>query len=138
MKKTIKEKQLEFLQGTVDYYSVNPLERRCIDNGACMYSPKSVKKEGKSEGCAIGRHLDSRLAWELDEENSNTDCSVNEEHIFERLPKELQELGKDFLFDVQSFHDIDINWNKHGLSSTGQRVHQEILKRIINEQYVIT
>lgn len=96
----------EFLLDTVKYYS-RDTNRRCKKD-RCYYSPNSADKEGISEGCAIGRHLSPELQRKLD---SLEDSGVAYEHIFQLLPSSLQELGQEFLADVQCFHDADRFWN---------------------------
>lgn len=97
----------EFLLDTVEYYS-RDTNRRCIKYNGCYYSPSTAKKEGISEGCAIGRHLSPELQRKLDSfENSG----VEHDHIFQLLPSFLQKLDQEFLVDIQWFHDADKFWN---------------------------
>lgn len=119
----LQQKQLEFLNDTIKYYSVNPQQRRCISGNACKYSPASLSIT-TSEGCAIGRKLPKELAIKLDKEYSSG-VSL----IFNILPKDMQELGKMFLVSVQNLHDDSDYWTKNGLSKLGLD-HVEKIKRI--------
>lgn len=112
----------EFLLDMVKYYSEDT-NRRCTGPDRCYYSPISVGKVGISEGCAIGRHLTPELQLELD---SFDISSVTKDYVFERLPNFLQELGKMFLFSVQSFHDQETNWTSQG------KINQNVM-RIVKE-----
>lgn len=47
----------EFIDSTVEYYSTDPVNRRCVnDDGDCLYSPITADRL-QSDGCAIGRHM---------------------------------------------------------------------------------
>jgi hypothetical protein len=85
---------------TVNYYSANTKERRCInEDGSCCYAPVG---DSKSEGCAIGRHLPRALAKKLDAYFVGT---VYNSELWNMLPRELQSLGQEFLRDIQNLHD---------------------------------
>ena len=51
---------------------------------------------------------------------------VTNHDVFSRLPIELQELGVDFLREVQYLHDIDEFWNEEGLSEKGHEYAEGI------------
>lgn len=114
---TIKERQLELLEETVQYYSKNPVERRCKVEGNCSYSPKTVGKT-KSSGCAIGRKLKPSVREEIDRRYPNgasvDDCA------WQFIPENLKELGKAFLKKVQNLHDNDYYWMEHNISESGK------------------
>ena len=90
----------EVVQEAIDYYWNKP-ERRCLDeNMHCVYYPS-----GQSDGCAIGRYIDTELAENLDE--SLTVCSPL---VLAMLPKWLTEMDNDgtgFLLSLQKCHDLD-------------------------------
>lgn len=121
---TIQEKRAIVLQDTIQYYSQDPDGRRCSGYGTCCYSPKTIGKEETSEGCAVGRLLSAELREELDiYYNGRT---VRYTPLFETLPQEIQDLGKDFLSMLQSLHDEDTYWDSEGLSKVGEEEVQRI------------
>lgn len=115
MEQTIKERQLAFLEETANHYNK---DNRSSDKTGCYYSPKTKGLVGKSQGCAIGRKLSEELAVELDKKCLNH--GVNSQKVFNLLPKEVQELGMDFLVIIQTLHDVDYNWDENGLTGTGE------------------
>lgn len=118
--KTIQQKRLEFLNETVAHYNST---NRCEANNKCRYNPKSLGLEGKSEGCAIGRHLTKAMATRFDESNNNTVM-----YLFEQFPKKLQILGKSFLTAMQILHDSGNYWNETGLNEDGIGRYEQIKK----------
>lgn len=119
----------QFLQDTVDYYSLNPLERRNAITTEdkygtirveCKYTP--IKQT--SEGCAIGRHVKLKTAKKMDELN----LPINNPRIFKLLPIKLRALGDGFLTRVQMLHDTDHYWSSTGLTDSGV----DFLKQIIH------
>lgn len=112
---TLKEKQLVFLNDTVGFYNSS---NRCVNEvGRCKYAPTS----DKTPGCAIGRHLPSKLQNEFD----NLDFS-GVSVVFDLLPEKLKELGEPFLISIQALHDRAIYWNEDGLSDFGLHEYNEI------------
>lgn len=107
--KTIKEKQLDFLNDTISHYNSS---NRSLIGSFCSYLPQT----NKSLGCAIGRHVpDKELCKEFDKIGS-----VNQNKVFNRLPSELKELGQIFLREIQILHDNANNWNETGLTPYGK------------------
>lgn len=105
--KTLQQKQLEFLNDTVNHF--NSTNRGITpETLGCSYE----------HGCAIGRHLDKKLAMKLDGCGSGY---VSEPEVFNELPEELKELGPHFLARVQSLHDSELNWTEKGLSKHGEK-----------------
>lgn len=113
----------QFLEDTIAYYSVNPQERRCKNyRGMCSYSPRTVEKEGKSEGCAIGRHLspEAQEQWDTYDDNDSVIGMKNRTELFaSTAPEWMQTMNERFLRDVQRMHDVDGYWNENGLSAEG-------------------
>lgn len=105
----------EFLEDTIAYYSED-VNRRCIKGTKCLYSPLNADKKGISKGCAIGRHLDEELQLTLDDADYT---AVDGDEVFDSLPTWMQDLGQDFLYDVQRLHDLKNYWSDKGLSSDG-------------------
>ena len=108
--KALIKKRLKFLDDTVKFYNSN--NRAIKPTGSCQY----YIGKGKP-GCAIGRHLLEKLAKSLDRMKNS---SVNAESVFNRLPKELKDLGRGFLYKIQDLHDDDFCWDTHGLSRFGE------------------
>ena len=108
--KTLKEKQLDFLNDTVKHFN---LSNRGISKktGSCSYQ----------DGCAIGRHIDVELCKGLDSSEDFNGSSVASERIFDKLPDNLKELTQDFLNAIQILHDDRRYWSSTGLSGKGQQ-----------------
>lgn len=75
----------------------------------CLYSGEI--------GCAVGRLIpDKSLCEKMDASlNSAVDCDF----VQNLLPKDVKELGKDFLADLQCLHDRSDSWDHSGLSESG-------------------
>lgn len=98
----------EFLQDLLDYYTVDPIKRRCMNEaGKCFYTPISTF----TDGCAIGRHLDKELQHEFD--NDGVPKSVSEFSVFHKLPQWMKDLGQDFLLECQILHDRNQVWRNY-------------------------
>lgn len=123
--KILQEKRKEFLDDTVAHFSVNVRATASIEleSGrsitACKYS------HDYNGGCAIGRKISKKLASELD---NIDDSGVTENHIFVKLPKELRELGQNFLTDIQGLHDFTGYWDEEGLNEAGIFAYNRIVK----------
>lgn len=112
--------KLEIIKETVEHYSSNPLEKRALLNGLCVYTDK----EGAH--CAIGRCLLP--------EYQTTDFIGNERTLAQNLSKVagkedldslLQEKyrghDENFWFDLQHLHDTEQFWNlEEGLTELGE------------------
>ena len=101
------------LQDIVDQFVVNP-ESRGLDGGLCQYNPAHPKI---SPGCAIGMYLDTKTAKKLDNIGPIDYVFSVEKHIL--LPNWMLKLGKEFLEDIQIFHDTDSNFTRTGISFFG-------------------
>jgi hypothetical protein len=90
------------LQDTLNYFWGRP-ELKCenLAKNTCLYSPT-----GKSEGCAVGRHLPIKLANKLDTFYDFN--GVENDMVFNKLPKWMQSLGQDFWRSLQTLHDNDV------------------------------
>ena len=134
----LQTKQLRLLKETIDYYSIDPNNRRSLDtemnpglhldDANCIYSP-----HGKSQGCAIGRLIPKALANSFD---SRTE-SIEEfgtpivKDIFNELPTQLQELGINYLTNLQILHDSPFHWNEEGLTDRGEEFVEEFRQKIM-------
>lgn len=120
----------EFLLDTLEYYSGH-LERRCEADGVCKYSPKAVNKQGKTEGCAIGRHLseEGKLAFDNLPLNGITHIRQDYPVTFAKYaPLWMQEMDTFYLSAIQALHDSDDNWTDKGLSYYGKREVKTIIE----------
>lgn len=120
----------QLLQSTIDYYGVDPENRRCFKDGNCKYSPKTAGKQGLSEGCAIGRHLSPKVQKAFDNFSGNSYSIIDimaKEEMKKLLPEWMQEMPVGFLSSVQVLHDKSSSWGAKGLSNVGkQRVNRII------------
>lgn len=112
MKKINIKTKLGFLQDMINYYSVDPINRRNSDGLTCKYYPQTQT----SEGCAIGRHISEKLQLELD---NSFQTGVTHNRVFNQLPVWMKKLGQPFLTRIQMLHDDNINWEMNGLSEEG-------------------
>jgi hypothetical protein len=118
--KTIQQRQIEILEWERNNRNIN---NRCysIEEG-CTYSGEI--------GCAVGRIIeDKNLCEEFDGIGS-----VEIDVVFYELPEEIQDLGLDFLQDLQDLHDSYLNWDQSGLSPNGLIRWTYIFKKYSSEQ----
>lgn len=118
----------ELFIDTVKHYSVDPINRRCIKTLLCRYDPRTLGLEGKSEGCAIGRHMTPENA-KIADTSGDLGISLLYESTPELLPEWMQKMEKEFLVDIQCFHDNDDNWNENGLSIDGKQYVNRIIEK---------
>lgn len=132
MKKTLKKRRKEFLDETVRYYSADTSRRAtAIDScnnilGSCRYRLFAFEGDPNPKKCALGRHIPDELY------NPDVEClSSKDSEFMVLLPKEVSELGAEFLSDIQSLHDVDANWGAtSGLTDWGQEEYERILTNI--------
>jgi hypothetical protein len=108
--KDVKARQIAFLDDTAAHYNLN---NRSVDENVCLYTPKD---QTKSDGCAIGRHLDEKTRKLLIDKDLNSSYVGK---ILEYLPLWMEEMGEKFLRGVQNLHDDTNNWTTTGLSDSG-------------------
>jgi hypothetical protein len=120
----LQQKQLDFLEDTVKYYSEDTSRRAVTISGCYYYRTDDGRK------CAIGRFIPDDLYNEKIEEHG-----IDEIFKYECIPNELKELGVKFLYDIQYLHDNDFNWENCGLSSEGEEWVYFIKNEIIKEYY---
>jgi hypothetical protein len=107
----IKARRKAFIEDEAAFYNSN---NRAEFMGSCSYHPTN-----NSPGCAIGRHLDrDSEIFKLNIRGAID--TIIEERGGECIPTWMLEMGKDFLFDCQSLHDISIYWNEKGLTKWGR------------------
>ena len=123
----LQQRQLDFLEDTVKYYSEDTSRRAVTIGGSyCYYRTDDGRK------CAIGRHIPDEL-YDVSIENKSI-CSIIG---FECISDELRELGMLFLMNVQELHDSDWYWvSGEGLSTEGGKWVYYIKRRIIEGNYL--
>ena len=115
---------LELLEDTVNFYSVDPVGRRAVDdNGFCFY----VMPDGKR--CAIGRFL----SMQCDDRHITMNILGLKDNRNEIFSEEISSIPGNLLRLIQNFHDTSSNWNLHGLSETGQFHYEELKERLHEE-----
>lgn len=121
----------ELLQSTIDYYSVDPKNRRCSDDTQriCNYYPGNTGKIKLSEGCAIGRHLSEKIQRELDSLKYPGISVILTTDKKLLLPEWMQNMDSWFLTDIQNLHDDKYNWEDIGLSEKGRQMVEGIIKK---------
>jgi hypothetical protein len=111
--------QAEVLDLVINTFNSN---NRAVDiSGVCRYL---MTKDCEIRKCAVGILIPDEL---LTPEWGDIIGSVD--MIFTKLPKEVQDLGSDFLAYIQSLHDSDSNWDEKGLSYTGKESVKIIRKK---------
>lgn len=108
----------EFLLDTIEYYTTDT-NRRCIRGNRCQYSPVTLKLEGTSEGCAIGRHMTPENALKADQYDI---ASIG--FVFKLrgslLPDWMRSIDVEVLREIQDLHDTSDYWVDNGLSNQGK------------------
>ncbi len=120
----------EFLLDMLDYYTVDPEGRRCNSEAGCYYSPETIGKT-TSEGCAIGRKLNTDFANRLDEE---WDGGIGISEIindYPDFPDYMYDFDINFLSECQELHDMPYNWdfNSIGLSTVGKKLVERMIEK---------
>ncbi len=123
---TLKQKQLRILNETALAYTIST---RCTRGG--LFGTCEYYKEG-TQGCAVGRLIEDKELCKRFDSCKNEDGTlmessiVSNDEVFTQLPEHIQELGKDFLRDLQLLHDSLVNWTNDGISDEGLRYVEEI------------
>ena len=125
---TLQKEQLKFAKDTFKFYGEKPSRRAVKPWGGCNYRSENGKKS-----CAIGRHLETKLARELDDDHNGDGSNVG--RIFDRLPAKLKKLGKSFLARIQEWHDSCDNFTSVGLTEDGEEDKVEIIDNIKNGEF---
>ena len=115
--------QREFLDNTVAHYTS---KNRCVnEDGLCVYASTST-----SEGCAIGRWMNPEIAKEIDKGAATVDINIREviKEYPGCLPEFMNRYSVDFLMAVQRLHDDCEYWDERGLSQSGQREYNTIIR----------
>jgi hypothetical protein len=116
--KTIKERRLEILKWERENRTS---QNRAINQElTCIYSGEI--------GCGVGRLIEDKdLCAKLDSSSDRCGGSgVCLPSVFEQLPENVQELGQEFLMDLQALHDHGQHWTSNGLSNAGENFMNEL------------
>lgn len=120
--------QTELLLDALEYYTVDPVGRRCVsESESCYYSPKSIGKEETSQGCLIGRLLNPDLAKLIDTKEEEIGISTLIKKGLYILPDFMNEDNIYFLSECQSLHDLNRYWEETGLSEDGKSKVSKII-----------
>ena len=141
-----KDRMLEILKDTVEFYGEDPRERRCVDEDSnCRYTVDGV--DGKDDThCAVGRYLKRDFQtedWIENEMGIKELCSWGDDNSIDWcLRDEAKGLHTQFWVKLQDFHDSRHYWNgvliagttsdeeTKGLSENGQSVYKAIVSDI--------
>lgn len=114
--KQIKLMEANLLTGLA-YYTADT-NRRCTSDGdTCFYSPVTAEKEGKSEGCWVGKDMTPENRLKADALGIVSVCALKVQAL---LPDNLKVLPIDYLMMCQKFHDTDEHWDNKGLTGKGK------------------
>jgi len=122
----IEEKRMQLLQDTIYYYSMFPRCMNYDEEGDYMYpvfSGNTAKLN--TAGDVLGRLLTPKRRNMLDMEFGE----VPLEDIWSSLPKELLNLGTDFLTELCCLHDNCSFWEEKVLSEYGREFVEEIKEK---------
>lgn len=87
-------------------YYTEDLNRRCaVEYSKCTYSPRTINKEGISEGCAVGRLLLEVEKDILDQENYQGISDSIKKYIGKDSCSIVDYLGDVYLRNLQFYHD---------------------------------
>lgn len=124
-KDSYKQRRIKFLNDMIQYYSEDVLRRSKSEDGDwCCYLAYNGNK------CAIGRWIPKEKYISSVERNG-----VNA-FVLSILPKEIANLDKCFLQDVQFLHDGNHNWSNEGLSEQGKSEIDVIKRKIKANVYI--
>ncbi len=124
--------KLEIIEDTVNYYSVDPVGRRAIEeNGACMYLTSTGKM------CAFGRCIvDPQSNWwgqcdmiyATDEKLDR--LRDGKDNVKWQFKPQYEGHDIEFWLDIQKLHDDANFWTSEGLSVSGEERVKELKRRI--------
>jgi len=119
---------LDVLEETINFYSLDPLNRRSVDTnyGICYYS-----YEGKN--CAFGRYINDvdNFIKKHPNYNSETPWSIISTFGIEVMKEEVRHLTDEIFWEkIQKLHDSEWYWNETGLTQRGIKYTNEIKEHI--------
>jgi len=112
MNLTIEQKRLDFINSELGYFIEDPSRRSVDKKGDCYY-----RHPDDGRPCLIGKQI-SDEDYDLGMENDAVGCV--DKYVWNKLSKDIQNLGGDFLSSLQRFHDSYRNWTSTGLSEEGE------------------
>lgn len=123
----IKQRRLELLEETAAHF--NSTNRSTNKDGGCNYYPVN----SNSEGCAIGRKIADKEICKLLDSRGHY---IHRNDAFNLLPKELQELGQEFLKRLQNLHDSEGFWDEKGLTEAGLLYKDYMIKSFCSDKQI--
>ena len=122
--KNISERRRVFAEDLVHFYNLN---NRSFSGQkySCLYAPAHAK----TPGCAIGRCLPVKLGRRLDKLTFGSSIYAVMDQV--TLPIWLTEMGINFLAACQNLHDDKDYWSETGLSVSGGRYYERVVKLLI-------
>jgi hypothetical protein len=115
---TIQEQRKQHLDSRLAVYLKDPTQR-AFRLGICLYRTPDGRK------CFIGQDIPDEK-YDSDLEGNGL---LSTDNVISLLPKEVVELGIDFLCDCQELHDEGDNWNKVGFTNIGQYEYDRIVEK---------
>lgn len=83
-------------------------------------------------GCAVGRLIEDKgLCARLD---AGFYSAISHKEVFCQIPESVQELGRDFLSEMQMLHDDIGYWTEEGLSEQGLERYEKIKKEYCTDE----
>ena len=123
-----KQRMRHYLKSTADYYNI--FNRAVNNDNKCVYV---MSEESELEGCAIGRKLSLYYKrWVRKDKTINAQGEITELFSTFGVPAYFKGMPKITLYEIQSLHDKEENWNISGLSSKGVAQYTYI-KELIKE-----
>jgi hypothetical protein len=116
---------LDVLNETIEFYSVDPINRRSVsrDGIYCYYF-------NNNKSCAVGRciHNVEEFINEKGKYNSESAYCILSTFTTSIFKKEYQHLTNIYFWEkIQNLHDSNTYWNKNGLTPDGLDYKQNII-----------
>jgi hypothetical protein len=124
--KDISERRKAFAEDLIDFYNLKN-QSFSIQKRSCFYAPAHAG----TPGCAIGRCLPVKLGRRLDKLTCGTGINAVMRQQNINLPIWLIEMGIGFLSACQTLHDDKDYWTRTGLSLSGRRHYESVVKPLI-------
>lgn len=116
--KTIQERRLEFITTELQPYIDNPSLRAINSKGLCVYLDKTTGNK-----CLVGKQIPKEKYKEEFEDES----LYGSDKVWESLPEEIKELGREFLSELQHLHDSSKFWSPE-FNKEGKTYLEETIK----------
>lgn len=112
MTKTIEERRLDFINSELGYFIEDPSRRSVDKQGNCYY-----RHPDDNRPCLIGKQISDK---DYDSGMEQEAIGCEDKYVWNKLSKDIQNLGQDFLSLLQRLHDYYANWTDTGLSEEGE------------------